>query len=152
MPLPIDIRNATWDEVLTHVSDDMLRVHRAWQEHGPGTTRQVAERAGISLLTFRPRNTELYQCGLVECIDWDKKDGGIYEYRSYAQAEASKAWREDRKSHRQRNGRAAPVGEPKFASLEQKVKWAASIMSQYGKQKRRVVKPTIGTQLDLLSA
>jgi hypothetical protein len=151
MPLPIDIRNATWDEVLTHVSDDMLRVHRAWQEFGPGTTRQVAERAGISLLTLRPRTTELYQLGLVECVG-EEKANGIYEYRSEAQAEASKAWREDRKSHRQRNGRGAPAGEPQFTSMEQKVRWAASIMGQHARQKRRRVVPTIGTQLDLLPA
>lgn len=151
MPLPIDIRNATWDEVLTHVSDDMLRVHRAWQQFGPGTTDQVADKAGISWRTFRPRTTDLYQLGLVECVDRVGRSG-IYEYRSYAQAEASKAWREDRKSHRQRNGRAAPMGEPKFASMEQKVKWAASIMGQHSRQKRRRVVPTIGTQLDLLSA
>jgi len=151
MPLPIDIRNATWDEVLTHVSEDMLRVHRAWKDYGPGTTRQVAERAGISLLTLRPRTTELYQLGLVECTG-EEKANGIYEYRSEVQAEASKAWREERKSHRQRHGRSAPVGEPKFASMEQKVKWAASIMSQYGKQKRRTVQPATVKQLDLIPA
>lgn len=76
---PSDFRNAIWEEVQEHLSEDMLRVHAAWLEHGPGTTRQVSEKSGISLLTFRPRTTDLYQLGLIECVGGSGKEG-VYSY------------------------------------------------------------------------
>jgi hypothetical protein len=39
--------------------------YEAWVVYGPGTTREVAAKAGIDLLTFRPRSTELLQVGLL---------------------------------------------------------------------------------------
>lgn len=38
----------------------------AWAVYGPGTTRQVSEAAGIDILMFRPRTTELLQMGLLK--------------------------------------------------------------------------------------
>jgi hypothetical protein len=149
---PSDLRNATWAEALTHVTADMRRVHAAYRDHGRGTTRAVARKAGISLLTLRPRTTDLYKLGLVECVD---KHGtsGVYEYRTEAQAEASQAWREDRTSHKQGDGRAQPAaGVPTFATEEQKVAWAASILGHFAQQRRRRAIPAGAVQLDLLPA
>jgi hypothetical protein len=148
---PAELRNLTWKEVREHVSDDMQRVHRAWADHGPGTTREVAEKSGLSLLTLRPRTTDLYQVGLVECVD--RRGGeGVYSYRSEEQAEASQSWKLDRSSHKQ-SGRAAPAENPvQFMSEEQKLRWAASIMGRHARQKRRTVQPALSTQLDLLPA
>lgn len=148
---PAELRNATWSQVLEHVTDDMQRVHSAYAAHGPGTTREVSEKSGISLLTLRPRTTDLYQLGFVECID--RRGGeGVYVYVPTSDARTAEAWKEDRSSHRQ-GGRAQPAADPtRHMSPEQQVKWAASIMGRYAKQKRRRVQPATALQLDLLSA
>lgn len=153
---PTDLRNLTWAEALTHVSDDMRRVHRAYRDCGSGTTRRLAELSGISLLTLRPRTTDLYQLGLVECIGKVGTEG-IYEYRSEEQAEAAQAWREDRRSHKHKERRAVPVPEvvaaqPAFASERQKIAWCAAQLGHYASQRRRRAVPMGAVQLDLLSA
>lgn len=84
---PADLRNATWAEVQTHLGEDLLRVHAAYLEHGPGTTRQLSEKSGISLLTLRPRTTDLYQLGLVECTGRTGSEG-IYSHVPHATAAA----------------------------------------------------------------
>lgn len=78
---PIDFRNETFDQIRARVTEDRELVHRAWLAHGPGTTREVSAKAGIDLLTLRPRSTELYQIGLLELAD---KDGhqGVYRART----------------------------------------------------------------------
>jgi hypothetical protein len=86
---PVDLRNATWGDVLLHITEDMHRVHAAWLRHGPGTTREVADRAGISLLTFRPRTTDLYQLGVV-VLEGKSGTEGVYSARSLDEAKA--AW------------------------------------------------------------
>jgi hypothetical protein len=148
---PAQLRNLTWKEVRVHVSDDMQRVHRAWAEHGPGTTREVADKSGLSLLTLRPRTTDLYQVGMVECVD--RRGGqGVYAYRSETEAEAAQAWKQDRSSHKQA-GRATPAENPtQFLSQEQQVRWAASILGRYAKQKRRGAQMAPTTQLELIPA
>lgn len=91
-----DFRNATWSDVLTHVQGDMLKVHEAWRRHGPGTTEEVAQRAGISIFTFRPRTTDLGKLGLVALVAGQpvSTGGGVYEFRTPAQAEAARVWLE----------------------------------------------------------
>lgn len=61
----IDIRNENWDTIRARVCGMRLCVLEAWRAHGPGTTAAIAARAGISLLTFRPRTTELLQLGFL---------------------------------------------------------------------------------------
>ena len=56
-------------------------VYEAWVAHGPGTTRQVAEKSGLDLLALRPRTTELYQLGLLELVDRDRHEG-VYQART----------------------------------------------------------------------
>jgi hypothetical protein len=91
---PTDLRNAQWHEVLTHVTDDMVKVHGAWLRFGKaGTTREVAQASGISVFTFRPRTTDLYKLGLVE-LDGKRGNEGLYVYRTAEQAHASRAWQQ----------------------------------------------------------
>lgn len=65
---PIDYRNATWDQVRGHLTGLRQAVYEAYVQHGPGTTREISERSGISILTLRPRTTELVQLGFVELL------------------------------------------------------------------------------------
>jgi hypothetical protein len=46
-----------------------MEVYTAFVHYGPGTTWQVSQKAGMSILTFRPRTTELLQMGFVEVMD-----------------------------------------------------------------------------------
>jgi hypothetical protein len=72
---PIDLRNATWNEVREQLAGRMLVVYEAWQKHGPGTTREIAERSGLDILTVRPRTTELYQLNFVALLGFVNKEG-----------------------------------------------------------------------------
>jgi hypothetical protein len=65
---PIDYRNATWEHVQAHLSGLRQQVYTAFVHYGPGTTRELATRSGISILTLRPRTTELLQLGFVEML------------------------------------------------------------------------------------
>lgn len=66
---PLDYRNATWDQIQERLEGLRLTAYQAWEQFGPGTTRDVAARAGIDILTFRPRSTELFQLGLLRLVD-----------------------------------------------------------------------------------
>lgn len=75
---PTDVRNDKWIEIADQLSARRAEVLIAWQIYGPGTTRGVAERAGIDILSVRPRTTELLSIGLIEMTG--RKDGqGIYQ-------------------------------------------------------------------------
>jgi len=65
---PVDFRNITWDQLHGHLAGLRQQVYDAFAQHGPGTTREVSERSRISILTLRPRTTELVQLGFVECL------------------------------------------------------------------------------------
>jgi len=64
----IDYRNATWASMQASLSGIREQVYHAFEKHGPGTTREVSIKAGISILTLRPRTTELVQLGFVEMM------------------------------------------------------------------------------------
>ena len=84
---PLDYRNATWESLQEKLEGQRLAALRAWRLHGPGTTRAVAQRAGVDLLSLRPRTTELYQLGLVVVVDpTERASEGIY--RALTDAEA----------------------------------------------------------------
>ena len=77
---PIDFRNTTWEHVQEQVTDLRKDVYRALTAHGPCTTRRLAERSGIDILSVRPRVTELYQLGLAELANPEAGGGeGIYQ-------------------------------------------------------------------------
>jgi hypothetical protein len=65
----IDYRNNTWEHVKANLSGLRMQVYTAFVHYGPGTTWQIADKAGISILTLRPRTTELLQLGFVEVMD-----------------------------------------------------------------------------------
>ena len=77
---PTDVRDQNFNGLIAGLDAGRMRVYNAWCNHCPGTTRGVAMRSGIDILTFRPRSTELYQAGLLMIID--SIDGqGIYRVR-----------------------------------------------------------------------
>jgi hypothetical protein len=77
---PIDYRNETWESIQERLSGLRQSVYQAWQAYGPGTTREVAAKAGIDILTFRPRTTELFQMGFVEVVeDADSVGEAVYQ-------------------------------------------------------------------------
>lgn len=65
MKAPTDFRNATFESLHGSIEGLRLAAYQAWLAHGPGTTRAVAAKCGMDLLTFRPRTTELVELGLV---------------------------------------------------------------------------------------
>lgn len=77
---PLDYRNATFAELQARGLEG-LRGHvlSAWQLHGPCTTEELAAHSGLSILTLRPRTTELVQLGLVLLAESTaRRGGGIY--------------------------------------------------------------------------
>lgn len=84
---PIDYRNATFADLQAMLHDSRLAVLRDLRAHGPATTRELATRSGIDLLTVRPRVTELVQIGFVCLVDGTEhaKEG---TYRALSDAEA----------------------------------------------------------------
>jgi hypothetical protein len=84
---PTDYRNETWDSLQARMKDSLCAVLTAWRTHGPGTTREVAARSGIDILTFRPRTTELHQLGFVTLDDGSNgRREGVY--RAFSDDEA----------------------------------------------------------------
>lgn len=76
----IDFRNATFEGLRATLDAKRQSVYAAFVVYGPGTTRRVAGEAGISLLTFRPRTTELLQLGLVGIVgDESRGKEGVYQ-------------------------------------------------------------------------
>lgn len=88
---PEDFRNATWDQIQERIEGLRLAVYTAWQQHGPGTTREVAARSQIDILTFRPRSTELYQLGLLRLVEREHNHDhqGIYDAVPMEEARAA---------------------------------------------------------------
>jgi hypothetical protein len=84
----LDIRNAQWADIQEYVSRCRAEALNAWRQYGPGTTREVAALAGIDILTFRPRTTELCHVALVELVD-RRGCQGIYKAVPEAEAEAA---------------------------------------------------------------
>lgn len=136
---PRDLRNLTWAEVQTHLGEDLKRVHAAWLAHGPGTTRAVAERAGISLLTLRPRTTDLRGFGLVECIGQSGTEG---VYAAVTAEVAERAWTERVRASVADPAATAQDLERQINTLpiKDQVALAASIMARAGHQRRQAAR------------
>lgn len=80
MKTSTDIRDATFERLRHELAGLRREVYHAWVVHGPGTTRQISERAGIDLLNIRPRTTELIILGLVRASATAGPSGeGCYE-------------------------------------------------------------------------
>jgi hypothetical protein len=83
---PVDYRNENWASIQDRLQGQRKEVLAAWRAHGPGTTQEVAERSQISILSFRPRTTELYQIGLVVLADEEVANAGSYRAASEDEA------------------------------------------------------------------
>ena len=84
---PVDYRNETFAGIKGRLFGQRLAVYEAWKQFGPCTTAQLAERSGLSILTLRPRTTELFQLGLVICTGGHSE--GIYRAASEFEARAA---------------------------------------------------------------
>lgn len=89
---PVDLRNATFAGIRQQLDGQRKDVYVAWVTFGPGTTREVAAKCGIDLLTFRPRTTELCEIGLVELWGATRSSEGVYQAVKEARWDA---WRKD---------------------------------------------------------
>ena len=65
---PIDYRNATFDAIRACLTGQRLRVYDGYRAHGPCTTRELSQFIQISILSVRPRTTELVDLDLVKCL------------------------------------------------------------------------------------
>lgn len=83
----IDYRNESWAAVQFRVVGLRLDVWRALLRHGPCTTRELAERSGLDLLTVRPRVTELCQLDFAQ-IDNPEAPGHEGVYRAIGEEAA----------------------------------------------------------------
>lgn len=86
---PIDFKKATYEDLEGRIRGQRERALLAWRMHGPGTTARVARRAGMSILSFRPRTTELYQLGYLRLADEQPRRGeGVYQARTPGEHQA----------------------------------------------------------------
>lgn len=91
MSLSTTARAQTWEEIRSTLQRRRLAAYSAWQQWGPGTTREVAEKSGIDLLTLRPRTTELLQLGFL--VETGLTAGqGIYQ--ALTEDQAIHAWQQ----------------------------------------------------------
>jgi hypothetical protein len=80
---PVDFRNATFADLRDRLAGQRALTLNAWRMHGPGTTQEVADRAGVPILSFRPRSTELFQLGFIRLADAQPAKGeGVYQVRT----------------------------------------------------------------------
>lgn len=88
---PQDFRNATFDSLRSSLNESRADVLSAWGRIGPGTTREVSNRSGIDILTFRPRTTDLFQMGLLKLApEQPHKGEGVYVVASREEWDAWK--------------------------------------------------------------
>ncbi len=84
----IDFRNTTFADLKSRGLEGLRgRVLAAWLAHGPCTTRELAARTGIDVLSIRPRTTELLELGLVRLAD-QQPVKGEGTYRAATEGEA----------------------------------------------------------------
>lgn len=97
MMKPIDYRNETFEAIQARgLVSERLAVYKAFQQHGPGTTRSIAQKSGIDILNLRPRATELYQLGFLKLVEQELGSAGGGTYRAYTWEEARAKFFADR--------------------------------------------------------
>jgi transcription initiation factor IIE alpha subunit len=72
---PAEIRNENYGHQQPGHKVMQIAVWQALQVHGPCTTRQLAERCGISILSVRPRVCELVELRMVDMVGREKREG-----------------------------------------------------------------------------
>ena len=93
---PVDYRNDSWSDLQARVAGLRLTVYEALLQHGPCTTRELARRSGVDILTVRPRVTELFQLGWVVVVD-AAAVGHEGAYRALTEAEARQVFDQRRR-------------------------------------------------------
>lgn len=101
---PIDFRNESFAQLQERLSELRQQVFNAWADYeerfgaAGATTREVAKAAGIDILTFRPRCTELYQMGALMVVEVQsgQTTGGEGRYRLRSLAEWEQWFNEQR--------------------------------------------------------
>ncbi len=87
---PLDYRNTNWLAVRAHLAGRRQVVYEALRNHGPCTTRELAQRSGLDILTVRPRVTELVQLDFATCLNLEAPGReGIYRAEKEAFALAA---------------------------------------------------------------
>jgi len=89
-----DPRDFTWQEIQGRLAGTREVVHAWLLRHGPATTETVALGTGISLLTVRPRVSELCAWGFACCVERVTRDG---VYRAIPVSEAMALHEESRR-------------------------------------------------------
>jgi len=74
----VDIRNETFGDIQARLEGDRLAVWQALRVAGERTTRELAADMGWDILRVRPRVTELYQLGLIQCCGKKQREGLYY--------------------------------------------------------------------------
>ena len=87
----IDYRNETFRDVQSRLSGNRVRVYEAWAKHGPCTTEELSWLSGISILSLRPRTSELMLMGFVKLCEDTRRHGhgGVYVAVSITVAQAA---------------------------------------------------------------
>ncbi len=84
----VDFRDLTFADLKARGLEGLRgRVLAAWSLHGPCTTRALAEKSGLSILSLRPRTTELLELGLVRLAEVQPVKGEG-TYRAATEGEA----------------------------------------------------------------
>jgi len=76
------ISSAVWQSLQKRLVGDRLRVYRAFETHGPCTTEALSTLIPMSILSVRPRTTELLQAGLVEIDEEASHEARCGSYRA----------------------------------------------------------------------
>jgi hypothetical protein len=91
--IPSQIRDLNWHDLQSRLSGLRASVYEALRMHGPCTTRQLAAKAGLDILTVRPRVTELCQLGFASEVSLSPHSSGLSPaeglYRAHTFAEAA---------------------------------------------------------------
>lgn len=81
MTTPTECRNETYERIKPQLNRQCEAVYNAYLQYGASTTIGMANASGISLLTLRPRVTDLMKMGAIECVG--RAHGhGIYRART----------------------------------------------------------------------
>lgn len=65
---PTNIRDLCFRDIKARLHGLRASVYEALLEHGPMTTRALADASGMCILTVRPRVTELFQLGFAVLV------------------------------------------------------------------------------------
>ena len=77
---PVDFSRSTYAQIEQALGALRVHVWNGLKQHGPCTTAELATRMEMSVLTVRPRVTELVQLGLARLVPTQHRGHeGVYE-------------------------------------------------------------------------